>query len=203
MSDGIIIFSMLLLLFVIAVCHVGSHMENLYALMTYGISDHSIPVSEDGRIKLKNHLDYLEMMFLKDRHDESNEGHEMVTLPLLSDVLLGRGKPIQEHTGNIRLAVMVDDMVPQYNQCSKLGKTQLSVDVVKMVKAASGRFLSKDTGIWMEVSDNVARDKVSHLFRTRRTMMAATKSVASKSRLENTVGYDTSGTASKKAGSTF
>jgi hypothetical protein len=40
---------------------------------------------------------------------------ETVMLPFLSDVLLGRGKPITDHIGNIRLHSIVEENLPAYN----------------------------------------------------------------------------------------
>ena len=58
-----------------------------------------------------------------------------------------------------------------YNKLEKKEKSKLLKSVVTEVKAKSGRFISKDSGIWREVKDEVATIKVSHLFRNRRAVM--------------------------------
>jgi hypothetical protein len=135
--------------------------------MTYGISPHLIPVTEDGKIKTKNHLEFLQLRKAREQYIQAGN-YNLVDIPLHSDVLLGRGKPIQQHAGNLRLQAIVDEYVLEYHKLkSKHDKTALAQRVVRMVKTASARFLSKDNGIWMEVPDEVAREKVSGLFRTR------------------------------------
>ena len=93
---------------------------------------------------------------------------DMIDLPSNNDVLLGKGKPIQEHRGNLKLSLLVDTLVQQYDTKSKSEKTAMAADIVLKVKASKGRFLTKDSGIWIEVSDDMARDKVSHMFRHQR-----------------------------------
>lgn len=139
--------------------------------MTYGIPQNLIPLTEDGRVKTKNHLEFLQMRRLGEEMALAQSAVETVDLPLASDVLLGKGRPIQGHAGNLRLQAIVDTYVEKYCKLeSKLEKTTLAGDIVIWVKGASGRFLSKESGIWREVPDDVARDKVSHLFRNRRLL---------------------------------
>jgi hypothetical protein len=91
-----------------------------------------------------------------------------IELPLASDVLLSKGKPIQEHTGNLRLHAIGEECYNRYHSSHKLEKTALTTGVVFAVKRASGRFRSKESGVWIEVDNAVAREKVSNLFRSRR-----------------------------------
>jgi hypothetical protein len=136
--------------------------------MTYGIPHHLIPLTDDGRIKLKNHVELIEMRRAAEEYAQIGMV-ETVQLPLASDVLLGRGRPIQEHAGNMRLKAIVDAYLSTYHTATNIKiKTEMTADIVRMIKKASGRFLSKESGVWIEVSDDVARDKVSHLFRARK-----------------------------------
>ena len=89
------------------------------------------------------------------------------------DVLLGRGRLIQEHLGNLRYRQMIDEHKDQYDSASKLEKTNIAKKVVQLVQASQGRFLKRDEGedgggFWIEVDDETAREKVSHSFRNRR-----------------------------------
>lgn len=151
--------------------HYGSYTEWMYKLMCYGIPHHLIPLTSDYKLKIKNHLDYLAMRMIAEGAATGSGGNnniEMIDLPSNNDVLLGKGKPIQEYRGNQKLSLLVDTLVLQYDTLSKSEKTALAADIVNKVKASNGRFLTKDSGIWIEVSDDMARDKVSHMFRHQR-----------------------------------
>lgn len=94
----------------------------------------------------------------------------LIDLPTRSDVLLGKGKPIQFSSGNLRLMTIVDGYLDQYhNKCNKKEKTDLTFEIVRMVKESGVRFLCKDSGIWLEVPDDQARNKLSYMFRHQRT----------------------------------
>lgn len=146
--------------------HSGSFTDWMLGLRSYGIPSHISPVNDDGRIRTKNHLDYLQGRKTVERLSFA-EVKKVVFLPLNSDILFGRGKPIQQTPGNLRLSAIVDSFVLEYQQlANKQDKTALAAKIVQMVKTASGRFLSKNSGLWTEVADDVAREKVSGLFRT-------------------------------------
>ena len=137
--------------------------------MTLGVPNHLIPLTSDYKLKTKNHLDYLAMRKVAEDFAVGIGGPMATTdLPANVDVLLGKGKPIQEFRGNLRLSAIIDDYTGQYDAKSKAEKTALAAEMVQKVKASLGRFLSKESGTWMEVSDDLARDKVSHMFRHQR-----------------------------------
>lgn len=148
----------------------------MYELMCFGIPHRLIPLTEDYKIKTKNHLEFLAMRKIAEQFDadKNNEYIKMTDLPSNNDVLLGKGKPIQEFCGNQRLCARIDDHLGQYNMKSKSEKTALAADIVNKVRMSNGHFLSKESGIWTEVSDDVARDKVSHMFRHQRQKGRAT-----------------------------
>lgn len=87
-----------------------------------------------------------------------------VTVPGHLDILLGRGRRCQEHVGNMRLRILVQDCKPVYDNASRKEKTLLSQEIVESVKKNSLFLKEEDIG-WVEVDDNVARLKVSHTFR--------------------------------------
>lgn len=96
---------------------------------------------------------------------------ELIELPLPTDVLLGKGKPIQGHAGNLRLQAIVESYVVKYESYDRKqhhASAILSTSIVQQIKESSGRFLSKESGIWKIVDDLTAREKVSCLFRTRK-----------------------------------
>ena len=77
-----------------------------------------------------------------------------------------------EFPGNLRLAEIIDHNRHRYRACSRSEKTTISNEIVQMIKNENGRFLKTsyegDQRGWVEVSDEVAREKVSHGFRTKR-----------------------------------
>jgi hypothetical protein len=83
--------------------------------------------------------------------------------------LSGRGKPFQEHKGNIHLAQLIEARQHEYMKANRIGKTSISWEIVRIVKKEKGSFLKKDetSGAWEFVSDLEARDKVAHGFRTK------------------------------------
>lgn len=150
--------------------HCGTHMEILYQLMTFGIPVDSVPLSTDGELKRKNHLDFLKM---RQRH-ELVVGAPRIVLPTHRDVLFGRGKPFREHLGNIMLYDMIDDKLGYYENASTKQKTEAITEMVDAVKAAGGRFLKQDDfGCWMVVDAKMAKEKVSNTFRTRLRIAAS------------------------------
>eukprot|EP00980_Cylindrotheca_fusiformis_P012836 scaffold3169_cov107-Cylindrotheca_fusiformis.AAC.6 len=95
-----------------------------------------------------------------------------VDLPSKHDVLLGRGKHIFQHAGNRLLHELVATYFNQYDRLPKDGKTNLADQVVRVVYGYSGRFLKFDneSGMWIEVSNLEAREKVTHRFRHNRAL---------------------------------
>jgi hypothetical protein len=94
--------------------------------------------------------------------------------PLPNDVLLGRGKPIQERPGNVRFRDMLDRHIDNYAQGEKGAKAKMSAYIVRIVNEEGGRFLKQlEDGGWVEVDEATARAKVSHAFRTRRGAIQA------------------------------
>jgi hypothetical protein len=89
-------------------------------------------------------------------------------MPSIHDVLLGRGRPYQDHPGNIRMASRIDGLRGEYHFAPRMKKKEMSELVVKRIKESSGRFLKRSPSLnaWEEVNDSVARGKASQGFRT-------------------------------------
>ena len=86
-----------------------------------------------------------------------------------TDVLFGRGRGMSKHPGNARFRKLVDQHVPQYEKAGKYEKTSIAENIVNIIKQSDGRFLRLGkSGEWESVSDEAARNKVSHAFRARR-----------------------------------
>lgn len=75
--------------------HFGTHLECSYSLMTFGCPVRSWPVSIDGDLKKKAHLEFIKMRY----QQESRIGFPRIVIPTHNDVLFGRGK--QMETANI------------------------------------------------------------------------------------------------------
>jgi len=96
-----------------------------------------------------------------------------IYLPTSKDILFGRGKPFQQHAGNLRLSMMLESLQERYETLPRHEKTTLAEDVVRGFQANGSRFLRRATNdldgvLWEEVKDSEAREKVSQLFRSMR-----------------------------------
>eukprot|EP00980_Cylindrotheca_fusiformis_P029144 scaffold22737_cov120-Cylindrotheca_fusiformis.AAC.7 len=154
--------------------HYGSHTEWLYKLMSFGIPIQEFPFTENGGIELANHVKWLEKRRKKEAYLSRNPPIEgAVDLPSNHDVLWGRGKQIFRHLGNRLLHELVEAYDNQYNQRSKDGKTKVADQIVAVIHGYSGRFMKFDDecGMWVEVSNSEAREKVTHRFRRNRAVI--------------------------------
>uniref|UniRef100_A0A7R9WWU9 DUF6824 domain-containing protein n=1 Tax=Craspedostauros australis TaxID=1486917 RepID=A0A7R9WWU9_9STRA len=99
------------------------------------------------------------------------------------DVLLGRGRPFQNHSGNQYLRELIAEWFDTYDISPRRAKMAVAERVVHLINERSGRFLRRDRGAkgWVEVEFTEARDKVSHGFRKRREMLANEQKRAGKS----------------------
>jgi hypothetical protein len=152
-------------------------MECIYTLMTFGIPSQDVPLDADGGLMTEHHTQWLE----RRRQSAALSPREktlrtIIHMPLPTDVLLGRGRSCQEHIGNLRYRLVIDSFQSQYDQARKLKKTQVCAMVVESVHKYKGRFLKHDFVGWIEVDDEMAKDKISHSFRNRRiAAIAASK----------------------------
>ena len=134
---------------------------------------HAIPV--DGRGDMN--LECLENFMAEQRKKEKKDiaafearSVGLIEIPRSSDVCLGRGWPYQQFPGNLRLAMIIDQHREQYQSSDRPNKTAISNRIVRLIKESNGRFITKrkdGTDGWEIVSDEIAREKVSHGFRTK------------------------------------
>lgn len=94
--------------------------------------------------------------------------------PHENDVLYGRGKQHRNRPGNKRMKLLVDLHRDAYNKANRIAKTNMSNEIVNIIKFGgekSGRFLrfEKKVNGWVEVSDESAREKISHAMRDGKT----------------------------------
>ena len=89
-------------------------------------------------------------------------------VPGQNSVICGRGKVCSSAPGNRRLKKILDAYLKPYSECkSKLEKSSIVSTIVNMVKQSSpvGAFVKFEKGLWYEVEDSVAREKIGCMFR--------------------------------------
>jgi len=85
-----------------------------------------------------------------------------------ADVLMGHSPRLRVHAGNIAFNEIIATKFEQYCSSTKRDKTALSWEILDTIHSKGGKFLKqdkKDDALWKEVSNAVARDKVSSSFR--------------------------------------
>eukprot|EP00980_Cylindrotheca_fusiformis_P003808 scaffold839_cov138-Cylindrotheca_fusiformis.AAC.3 len=147
--------------------HAGSQTECHYKLMTFGIPVHAIPVTSGTKLKIAGHLKWVAKQQYRDKAISQFGDFEGIDLPGSLDILLGRGKIFQDHSGNQKMRKIVEDHVDDYINAEKSIKTQIAWNLVVQLKESASRFLARSNdGWWFEVTDELAREKVSVCFRT-------------------------------------
>jgi hypothetical protein len=165
--------------------HCGSHMECIYQLMTFGIKSCDFPVTTNGEKRLDSHHEFIRKM----RHADNLPTDEVqrIIIPGPLDVLLGRGKPLQKHDGNLNYHYVVEGFHERYEQASKLEKTQIAKTIVDKILEQGGRFLKQEDAGWVEIDDEAARTKISHTFRNHRiAARTAQKKASAKEEYDST-----------------
>ena len=125
-----------------------------------------------------------------DTHSDGNEDdtcvddhrEEHITDPGQHDVLCGRGGGTNNHAGNVKFRLMVNDHKLRYLAASKAEKPKVAAEVVRLWRALDppGRFLSRkdksrkgpgsvkaDGTVWYDVGNKKAREKASQCLRER------------------------------------
>jgi hypothetical protein len=154
--------------------HFGSHLECQYALMTFGISQHVLPVDSLGNMRNKDFVYHIQQCKLKlimeaQETEMSTTHHGQIDVPTSRDVVLGRGKPYQDHPGNTRLAGVIDVHRLRFDQLKYGHKGALCEEILQIIKTSNGRFLKRakqELDGWVQVEDQVAKERISHGFRT-------------------------------------
>jgi hypothetical protein len=90
-----------------------------------------------------------------------------------SDVVFGRGRGSQDHSGNQRMRDMIEKYKTQYHSLKREGKRKLVESVYKEITYGGGRFLKKldSEDIWVVVDRPIALQKVSHTMRCRKSII--------------------------------
>lgn len=162
----------------------GTSHENAYSLMTFGIPANYLPVENAGNGTNEWHLEWLHSRekieagggsSKSDNQDEStaaSSSASSILLPTQFDVLFGRGRRCQTHPGNVRLHIALEELFEEYDMAFKSEKVKVSEKVLKKIHENGGRFLENVNGSWCVVDDHAARKKISHDFRSLRSLRA-------------------------------
>eukprot|EP00980_Cylindrotheca_fusiformis_P019443 scaffold6708_cov134-Cylindrotheca_fusiformis.AAC.13 len=84
-----------------------------------------------------------------------------------NDILFGTPTS-KNHEGNILLRQVVRDLASEYDSATRAGKTQLTELIMRQSREMGSRFLKQstiDANRWEALPDDVARSKISKLFR--------------------------------------
>ena len=127
--------------------------------MTFGIPVEVCPLTLDGEPKLANHLKWLKKREIKDEAIRRTGVFNKIDLPGFSDVLVGKGKPFQQHPGNVYLRQLVELHVDAYTTSRRNEDKRTMVQkILQTISDQSGSFLKKDSdGWWVEVPVEGAR----------------------------------------------
>jgi hypothetical protein len=157
--------------------HLGTDMEIIYTLMTFGIPNETLPVSFNGSLRLENHRDYVRKMRNACKVDDDID---RIIVPGKFDVLLGRGKPLQKYSGNLNYHYVIEGYHDRYEAAPKGVKAGLAMAIVEKINDQGGRFLKQDEAGWTVIANEAAKSKVSHTFRNHRiaARTAMKKSIA-------------------------
>lgn len=147
--------------------HCGTGLECMYALMSHGIPVKVLPINmmDGAGLKRKHQIQWMKMRKQQEA-DESGVAARIVVASNL-DVLFGRGKKYREHPGNILMVDVLDRYIPEYQEAGIKEKSLIIAKVTRVVVNGGARFLKLDDVVWKEVDEKLAREKVSHSFRTR------------------------------------
>ncbi|KAL3916997.1 MAG: hypothetical protein SGILL_004920 [Bacillariaceae sp.] len=149
--------------------HNGEHMECRYRLMSFGIPVDCFPVTYDGKAKTKDHHKWIAKQRIREDSLRTEGSFRGVDLPGDRDVLLGRGKAIYSHKGNVWMKHLVNEYFDHFEDAKYGEKFLITATLVSNIKQEGGRFLKLRSDGWWEVADDkLAADKVSHAFRTAR-----------------------------------
>jgi len=158
--------------------HFGTGLECVYALMTYGIPPDILPVNTaDGiEIKRKNHVKWLRMRKEQEASSHIEDVHTRIVVPANIDILFGRGKVYREHLGNLKMVDILEKNLARYESAGLKEKSAVISEVTQEIKNQGARFVKMESYTWKEVDDKLAKEKVSHGFRTRLRMNGGCRS---------------------------
>jgi hypothetical protein len=141
--------------------------------------------NRDDNMQIHSDVTYAELLVRTSIHSTQNDPAEPAThhtpnegscvlpidfIPSKNTVIVGRGKESKQNMGNKRLRELASKFQPQYSDATdKRTKSRIVSSLVEMVRNAcpeGGAFVKHvKNGLWYEVDDAVAREKVGYAFR--------------------------------------
>ena len=133
----------------------------------------------DGNMKQSSNVEAQECVSTAERQEgmgskkdcEGNGSTNSIITPTQYDILCGQSRTCANHYGNQRFQTLLEEYATRYCSIqSKQQKMNLTKEIVHRIRhGVGGRFLKyhKATGSWKEISDVMARDKISHALRTK------------------------------------
>ena len=163
--------------------HLGSPEDIEFELQTYGVATSFSPMQKDGTWSTKWHCEWLETQRIREEREvqmpptlaqevepgNAQEENETTIEPDRFDVKLGKSPKCREHTGNRRASHLCEMFYEQYQRANKYQKTEMAERIVQMIHESGGRFIKEEGEHWIEVDDLVARAKIAHFFRYKRS----------------------------------
>jgi hypothetical protein len=152
-------------------------MEIKCTLLSFGIPMDFFPIHDHSKLIL-GLTDFCERRRTIDNERRVDQGTRILA-PCKSDILLGRGKPMQEWLGNLRLGSTLAGYAERHSSTAmnrRGAKSDLCDEIVRLLKQSGGRFLKREEGAleWIEVDDIRAREKIGHGFRNQRLSLSKT-----------------------------
>jgi hypothetical protein len=159
---------------------IGTPSQVFDSLQTFGIPRSDIPATDVGDLIVDLHLEWLKNRRCQEQADDekqnstpvegpSSSSTARIVLPSRADILLGRGKKCQNHVGNMRLHLRLDQKREAYYKMNRRGKRMMALEVIDAVQNEGGRFIKQsEYGTWEAIDHDSAVKKVIHDFRTAR-----------------------------------
>lgn len=156
--------------------NVGTILEMEYELMKLGIPVESLPLTSQLELKCNNHIRWIAKQKLKDdfyklSHEKGHSSSAMqkfnrTDIPGCDDVLAGKGKPFQQHSGNLRYRLLIELGLERYMRIEgRSEKGQIVEGVIARVRERGGRFLKKDKDDWwVEMLETEVRQRTVKAF---------------------------------------
>ncbi|GAX24184.1 hypothetical protein FisN_4Lh273 [Fistulifera solaris] len=139
-------------------------------------------------VKGARHMEGIEDVKARSKKDIDTEPFEQ---PALNDVLCGKDKTYGIHPGNQRFREMIESFVEVYKgNHSKQDKMKITRTIVAVMKQRyNTRFIKRvkwnGNDMWEQISDAIARDKVSHALRFAANMKRGHRQPVSNKKLED------------------
>ncbi|CAJ1947099.1 unnamed protein product [Cylindrotheca closterium] len=176
--------------------HYGSALEIRYSLQSHGIPMDTYPIDSNGNIRqdmidsscLKHYGIDASNYRVNPSFDlvpnnavtgvipptpassqQNRMGHIALLEPKPTDVLLGRGKPLHNHPGNIQLRAMIEECQEEYDAIGRLEKRQMIQNIKRACHSKGTRFLKQyGKRTWVLANSAEADEKIRQRFRSGR-----------------------------------